>query len=179
MLTKIGILHTSFDARTEAALKYLVLQMNSLQNSLEFSFLPIPDDDPVLRRLESAEPLDYELIAKEMPSFCPSYLSFLRDQAQGFRIVANEPDCIVILSRARLSNRWYFMGTDKWAILALGDWEDVMAPPSFIEVSLALLVQVGAIAACGDESPQIHSETKGCLFDFTANLTDATEPRLR
>jgi hypothetical protein len=172
MPTRIGILHTAFDARTEVALKYLVLQMNSLQNSFEFSFLPMLAD-PLMDCLEAAEPVDQMLIAERMPSFCASYLLFLRAQAEGFGIVANEPNCIVILTKARLKNRWYFMGGYKWAILALGEWEDVMAPPSVIEFILALLVQIGAITACGEEFPPSHCETKGCLFDFTANLRDA------
>jgi len=172
MPTKIGILHTYFDPRTEAALKYLVLQMNSVQKSFEFSFLPMRDD-PFLLDLEAERPLDHMLITEGIPPFCASYLSFLRDQGEAFGIVASTPDCIVILSRARLSNRWYVMGDNNWALLALGEWEDVMAPPSFIEFSLALLVQIGAYTACGEHSPRSHSETKGCLFDFTANLLEA------
>jgi hypothetical protein len=55
--TRLEILHAlRDDGATEAALKYLVLYQNVLQESPEFSFLPVPMEDYSWNAFEPASP---------------------------------------------------------------------------------------------------------------------------
>jgi hypothetical protein len=175
--TRIGILHAlQDDGATEAALKYLVLYQNILQGSLEFSFLPVPQESALLEGLRASESsgrLDASVVTLEMPQFYSEYMQWATERAGRSGVLFDVPDVLIVLSRARFSNRYYFIGEDKWSIIALGDWDAIMAPPSVVESILTLLVEIGLIAACGEDWPRSHNETKGCLFDFTASLKEA------
>jgi hypothetical protein len=48
-----------------------------------------------------------------------------------------------------------------------------MAPPSILEFFMILIVERAVMLACGKNWPGGHLTTKGCLLDFTADLTDA------
>lgn len=48
-----------------------------------------------------------------------------------------------------------------------------MAPPSIFEFIITLLLRQAASFAAPSLSKSIHLGTKGCLFDFTAELSDA------
>jgi hypothetical protein len=140
---------------------------------LEFNFLPALQRNALLRRLESEESLDRLAISSEMPDFYRNSVETWVDEAREYGSVFEEPDVIVIISKARFEDRHYLTGEGNWSIIALGDWDRVMAPPSVVECVLTLLVKVGVLAACKGNFPSYHHETKGCLFDFTARLRDA------
>src|SRR2546429_6754616 len=56
---------------------------------------------------------------------------------------------------------------------ALGNWERHMAPPSILEFIVVLLMRQAASFAVPSLSKSLHLGTKGCLFDFTSELTEA------
>jgi len=168
--TLIGVILSGIDERTEAALKYLVLLQNCLQASFEFAFLPVPPDNKLLERLGSSKPLDRSEIERDMKSFRPSYDKWLSQDAAGYENLPPQLDGLVVVSTARFEDNYYLTGDGDWTILALGNWQRHMAPPSIVEFILTLLVETAVYAACDEKWPKGHHSTKGCLFDFTALL---------
>lgn len=82
------------------------------------------------------------------------------------------PEGIAVITRARFSDDHYGLKEGKVQIQALGDWKRSMAPPSIFEFILTLLIRQAASFATESVSRSQHLGTKGCLFDFTADLTD-------
>lgn len=74
---------------------------------------------------------------------------------------------------ARFSDEHYGLKRQRVHVQALGNWEKRKAPPSIFEFILAMLMQQAAGLAAPSLSKSIHLGTKGCLFDFTANLGEA------
>jgi hypothetical protein len=170
---KIGVLIAplaeNYDNR---ALKYLILNMNLLQNSFEFQILPLPD-------LEIIEQLSYNKTAnrieieKAMPEFLLNYKNQLQSQSSNFGLLHEDNVKIVILSSAKFKDNYYQAGGNGWSIIALGNWERVMAPPSIIEFFISMLVRTSIDKACKGSFPSRHIGTKGCCFDFSAQINDA------
>jgi hypothetical protein len=153
------------------ALKFLLLQLNTLQSTFEYQFLPVPDDS-LLSRLASGKELERIGVERELPRFANAYSDFLHRRAAAYELPAVLPDQILVVSRATFSDRYYVTGSEDVTILALGNWERVMAPPSLVEfiVTLALSASVDTLPLAHDPT---HLGTKGCLFDFNENLSNA------
>ncbi|HSG39170.1 MAG TPA: hypothetical protein VLE27_05995, partial [Thermoanaerobaculia bacterium] len=167
-------MHTSLGSPTDVALQYLVLQQNNLQTSFEYSFLPRKPGDLLLGRLDTGRPLDRHEVMSELSDFYKRYMAWAKEEAESYKLQeVEEPDELVIITKARFSDCYYLTGQDRCSVIALGNWDSMMAPPSLVECILTLLVKIGVAAACGEHRPRSHHETKGCLFDFTSSLSDA------
>jgi hypothetical protein len=171
--TKIGIILTKLGGLDIRALKYLVLFQNTLQESFEFEFLPTPEKNDFLEKLDSSEPLDRKSVEQNASKFFAQYDKESKEEAEDFELSYEPPDCFVILSTAKFADEYYVTGEDNWLIIALGHWQRSMAPPSIVEFFLALLVGTAIDTSCGENFPDRHHATKGCIFDFTADLDDA------
>src|SRR5262245_23347071 len=64
------------------------------------------------------------------------------------------------------------------SILALGNWRRAMAPPSIVEFFLGLIVTEAITTASPSLRHSGHLGTKGCSFDFSAQLRDARQQAL-
>jgi hypothetical protein len=153
------------------ALKFLLLQLNTLQSTFEYQFLPVPDDQ-FLDRLASGKVLERIGVERELPGFANAYLDFLHQRATAYELPDVLPDQILVVSRATFGDRYYVTGSEEVTILALGNWERIMAPPSLVEfiVTLTLSASVDTLPLADDPT---HLGTKGCLFDFNENLSNA------
>jgi hypothetical protein len=153
------------------ALKFLLLQLNTLQSTFEYQFLPVPYNE-LLNRLASGEPIERSDVDGELPRFAKTYSDFLKRRATDYELPAVLLDQILVVSRATFRDRYYVTGSEDVTILALGNWERVMAPPSLVEfiVTLALSASVDTLPLADDPT---HLGTKGCLFDFNENLLNA------
>lgn len=171
--TRIGVIIRSFEADALVALKYLVLTQNLEQESFEFEILPEPDQDAFLERLDSKVPQKRQELESEAKSFIERYELWLTSDAVAYGLQCDMPDLVVFVTALKFSDRYYLTGEVNWAILALGYWERSMAPPSVVEFALTLLSEVAIDTACGANFPPRHHATKGCAFDFNANLGDA------
>jgi hypothetical protein len=154
---KIGIIDVTGESKLSIVLKYLILQQNVLQSSFEFAFFPVPQETELFNILQTQKVLDRIQIEGQLSEFAKS---------------SNwEIDQVVIVSKVKFSDGFYLVGND-WNLIALGYWKDFMAPPSFVEFILSLIMASAVGFVLGDKLAD-HYETKGCLFDLTPDLNDA------
>jgi hypothetical protein len=133
--------------------------MNCLQTTFEFEFLPsapefdcaflpveyeffptTPQDDFCLMLSDKA-PVDGDRIRTEAPFFLRNYREFLGQEMTIFRIKEPLPNHIVLLTFAHFHNNYYTLRLKGLSILALGNWERYMAPPSILEFILTLILR--------------------------------------
>lgn len=170
---KIGILIAplakDYDNR---ALKYLILNMNSLQGSFEYQILPLLETE-LIEQLSFDKIADRSEIERAMPAFLQQYRSRLEATSTDYGLAHEDELKIVILSSARFSDNYYQTGGIGWSIIALGNWESIMSPPSIIEFFISMLIRTSIDEACAGSHPARHIGTKSCCFDFSAEIEDA------
>jgi hypothetical protein len=189
-VTRIGISVGRVPALNASALRFLVLHMNCLQTTFEFEFLPSapeflcpflpgeyeffpssPQDDFCLM-LSGKAPVDGDKIRAEAPLFLHNYREFLTEEMTVFRIKEPLPDHIVLLTFAHLHNNYYTLRLRGLSILAMGNWERYMAPPSILEFILTLILREAVAVVSPSLRGSVHIGTKGCLLDFTTWLNE-------
>ncbi|MBU4232827.1 MAG: hypothetical protein L6277_08465 [Desulfobacterales bacterium] len=170
---KIGIIITSLKSPEATTLKYLVLYQNTLQSSIEFQFLPVPEDAEVLIKLNSSKLLNRKEINRDINNYTIEYKDWLDDKANSYGLIQEAIDGIIIVSMAKFSDGYYMTRVNNWAVFALGHWEPYMAPPSVLEFILTLIIQFSTYIACKGSKSVHHNATKGCIFDFTYQLDEA------
>jgi hypothetical protein len=154
------------------ALKYLLLRLNTLQSSFEYQILPT-SPDKLLTNLASGKRLDRNAVLADLKTFSAEYSRFLDNQISLYKIPANRPDHYIIVSRATFEDEYYMTGSDHISILALGNWERYMAPPSLGEFIISLVLSSSTYALPNSIQGLTHFGTKGCLFDFNPDLENA------
>jgi hypothetical protein len=170
---RVGIIVADRGKINRNALKYLVLHLNCLQRKIEFEFLP-EFDDPFLRLMESGKVVNRDQAAIEAALFVDRCSEHLSSLGRAYQLPGDGcvPGNFIVVTLATFHNRHYGLNGERFALMALGDWEKSMAPPSIIEMILTLVLR----QAVGFLSPAFmrsrHLGTKGCLFDFTSNLAD-------
>src|SRR5438094_7800954 len=88
------------------ALKFLLLQLNTLQSTFEYEFLPDPDDD-LLIRLSSGEELKRKEIDEDLDRFSQAYSDFLYRKAKDYELPVVIPGEILIVSRAKFADNYF------------------------------------------------------------------------
>jgi hypothetical protein len=174
---RIGIVLASLGKANINALKFLVLQMNRLQNTFEFEFLPADPDDPFLVTLKSHDSnipqkaIERHVASDGATSFVGRYRKFLVDENR--EMAEATPNYFVILSLARLDKEYYSARGENVSLVALGNWEAQMAPPSILEFVLTCLVREALASISKNFHTSQHLGTKGCVCDFTPDMDDA------
>jgi hypothetical protein len=130
-LTRIGILLGDLGKINVVALKYLILQMNRLQHTFEYEFLDVPKNDPFIRRSFYQAPEDREDIKKEIPSFVTRYQSILAKEVGKYKAQESPVERFVLVTMVCFLDRYYSAYGEELSVLALGYWEDYMAPHQF------------------------------------------------
>lgn len=171
--TKIGIMIRLPSKENTIALKYLLLAQNLHQQSFEFELLPELPDDPFLKRLDSKGMQPRQEIEGEVPAFLERYKKWFRSDAAVFDLKPDLPDHTVFISKVRFDDHYYATGSAEWTVITLVDWHSEMAPPSAIEFVLTLVAEVATDIRLNPDFTPKHHTTKGCIFDFTADLDDA------
>jgi hypothetical protein len=173
---RIGVIIRKLESpSTENALQYLALHMNRLQRFFEYEFLPLPECRFVqlFEVLSEASPIRrVEKVKPAYPSFVREYALWLEAFTAGFQIKEPPPKKFVILSDVTFDDSFYVTGNGDVQVVALGEWRDSMSPPSIVEFFLTLLLRASLALVCPDTNEAVHFGTKGCLCDFTADLTD-------
>ena len=193
---RVGVLLSAdIDKASVPALKYLILHLNCLQSSFEYEFLPVPTDDPLLsyiadrtilpRKRRIAEKLrfrrkaveldlkDWPAVKRDIPEFLNRYYDYLDELRRYYELAEHLPQHYALISLAQFSSSFYLLREKEFGVIALGNWERVMAPPSLLEFIVTLLL-AQSVDLLGTPVDNIsHLGTKGCLFDFTAHLRDA------
>jgi hypothetical protein len=147
--------------------------MNSLQSIVEFEFLPLNLTDPFIKTISQNSKINREAIESDIPSFLERYETELVFSILGFDLSETPPDYFVLITMARLSDNYYETSRDRLSVLALGNWQRFMAPPSLLEFIITLTLKEAISASSPSIKNLYHFGTKGCLFDFTPTLDDA------
>ncbi|SRR5258708_2912714 len=169
----IGIILADMGKVNVQVLKFLVLHMNTLQQTFEFEFLPTYEDE-FLQKLSKQTSVDRNEIKGAVPLFLDRYQKYLQEEVAVYRIKDMElpTDHLILLSMACFNDNYYTTRKNGLAILALGNWEASMAPPSLIEFIYTLILRESVTFISSSLSGSVHLGTKGCLCDFTAPLSE-------
>ncbi len=170
---QFGILLADLGKLNVSALEYLVLHINTLQQTFEYEFLPSGDGE-FLQRLSPQTTISPEEIIDGVRPFLKRYQQFLKEEINGYNIKDTAiPDDFILITMARFKNNYYSLRESHLSILALSNWKRWMAPPSIIESILTQVVRETVSIVCPPLNTSVHLGTKGCICDFTANLYEA------
>jgi hypothetical protein len=178
---RIGVVTDPLGTENTAALRLLILHLNSLQTFFEFELLPGPPSDPLLALLASKWAINRDQVKAEMEPFVKHMRGYVDEQKREFEEgqkypLESPPARFVILANALFDDNFYSarMPNDAptCAIVALRNWKRSMAPPSLLEFFLVLVLRQAVALACPPLSGAVHYGTKGCLFDLNQQLGD-------
>jgi hypothetical protein len=156
------------------ALTYLLLHLNTLQNTFEYEILPCEEEDEFLSSLISQQPVDREQIRTKVETFIETYETCLQSWISDARITDTTlPTSYILITMTQFSDGYYTMRQNQLSILALGNWKRSMAPPSILEFLITLVIRESVATVSPSLCGSVHYGTKGCLFDFTPFLDDA------
>lgn len=169
---RIGIMLCGLEKANLAALKFLVLQMNSLQRSFEYEFLPTDPTDELIKLLTARSVVNRKVVIDKAIPFTQRYQRFLENCIADYELQEDPPNYFILLTMARFSDNFYSMNRERLSVLALGHWQRYMAPPSILEFILTLILRESIAMASPSLRRSIHLGTKGCLMDFTPSLDE-------
>jgi hypothetical protein len=126
-----------------------------------------PADHPLLNLLRQRPgPTHFEAVA-QIDDFVLRVNASCAEEANSYGLQAEQIDKIVLLTNTRFRDNYYYVGCPTWAIIALGGWQNELAPPSIVEYYLSILT-TSALDALG-AGIERHYLTPGCNFDFNAS----------
>lgn len=175
---RIGVLLSNDKELQVPALRYLLLELNSVQKHFEYEFLPndMPDSplEALTRDLHNLERIPLRDV--HAPKFMIEYRQYLQEVSGKYGLQKEPPNFFIFITMATFKDGYYsttpeFMLTDpnSIAILALGDWERKMAPPSILECILTMVIQDSTEFISPSFRRSIHLGTRGCICDFNAD----------
>lgn len=198
---RIGIVQC-IERIDDSALRYLILSMNSVQETFKFEFVPFNAKDqflrpflvkisflrrfldriPLLRRFLDKIPLWQRFLDKrstdrptsgKMLEYHYRQARYFEEEAKAYEQDDEPPYCFQVISEARFRDNYFYSSNGFVSIIALGDWKRWMAPPSILEFIQAFVLQ-SALFSLG-ANLKTHLGTRGCLMDFSARLSDARQ----
>ncbi|MBA6433786.1 hypothetical protein [Streptomyces sp. GMR22] len=168
---RIGLI-SCLDGVNGTALQYLILQLNALQGGFSFEFLPCDQADPFIAALNRSGRVDREDIRYQSLEFWERHKAFQLAYIQTFRTQEQPTGRVVLLTGARFHDNFYSMRQGNVSVIALGNWERWMAPPSILEFALTLTIREAMASVSSKLRGSVHLGTKGCPCDLTVSLDD-------
>ncbi|SRR5258706_11708070 len=167
---RIGVILLGLKYSSLPALQYLILHMNVLQKSFEYELLPFDFNDEFMQLLLNKE-VDYDSIHyKKVNEFTKRLKSFLEKTSASYELWDTPPEQYIIVCMARISSNYYSVSFKGLSILALGNWETIMAPPSILEFIITMILAESMRSVSEKSDQAFHLGTKGCISDFTPEL---------
>ncbi len=176
---RIGILLVGLEKINLAALKFLVLKINSLQKTFQYEFLPCNYQNEFTQMLLNKRPVDRERLKNEAPRFLDRHKEYLQTVIDEYNTKESPPDYFIIYTMAKFKDEYYTTRKGNLSVIALGNWERSMAPPSILEFFLTLTLRESIAAVSPSLEGSIHLGTKGCLCDFTHSLDEVRQKVLQ
>lgn len=170
--TRVALVLAGFPLEKATAFKYFLLLLNRLQTTFEFQFHDPPADDPLVSMLAGKERLDADEIRPRLLDFAKQLKADFENNVQAFDLSSTYVSQIIILSRATLTNLHFLIRRNQVSLLALGEWDRSMSPPSAAEFLQVAVLRAAYSAMEGGVWNTIHYGTRACVFDFTDNLED-------
>jgi len=169
---RIGILLGDLGKLNLRALKYLVLNMNSLQSAFQYEFLDCDPDDELILTLCGRQKVNRKAVKRGIPAFIKRQNKYFQNVVAESETQEPSPSYFILLSLAKFADGYYTTRVGDLSILALGNWKKSMAPPSILEFFLTLIVRESIAAVSPSLAGSIHLGTKSCAMDFTPYLQD-------
>jgi hypothetical protein len=170
---RVGVMFGPVDDLNVEAASYLILCLNTLQQTIEFELAPKPSESELWTLLSQNE-VERSRVEVAAASFQSKYETYWRELLS--RSIASEepPEHLVIISLARFSNKLYstVLKDQGVIILALGNWERYMAPPSLVEAVVFLVLRSAMALIDPHLREWQHLGTKGCLWDYNPYLRE-------
>jgi hypothetical protein len=156
----------------DSALRYMILAINSFTNSFQLEFVPFDATDEFLKPLLTAELTD-KPNGKDMMDFYFRQRNYFERRARYYEQQGEPPNCFQIISAAKFNGRYFWTSNGSMSVIAMGDWERSLSPPSILEFIQVFVLQGALLALC----PQLntHLGTSGCIMDFSGDLSDARQ----
>src|SRR6185503_13336755 len=105
-------------------------------------------------------------IKNDLPSLVKSYRDHLVALKDKYNLQEEIPDYFVLISPAKFADDYYTTRKGNASVIALGNWQRYMAPPTQVEFLLTLAVREVVSAICPSLRGSVHLGTKGCICDF-------------
>ena len=170
---RVGVIPTALEGAGLRAFQFLLFELNHLQSHIEYEILPA-DGHTFLEPHRTRSRLHRPTVRAEIPRFLSEYSATIRAHAGSFQGLHDPvPAGVILLSNARFDDNFYGTRTGMLQIIALGNWQRHMAPPSIIEFFLFLSLRYSLGFLHPSLFPSFHYGTKGCLWDQTPFLEDA------
>jgi hypothetical protein len=169
---RIGVVLNGLQGKANTvALRYLILEMNRVQSTFEYEFLPTPDD-PWLALLRQPGPTARSEVKAGAADFFVRHQSYLCGLNTKYSLMEAPPDYVVVVCLTTFDDTYYSTRSGGVSVIALGNWQRHMAPPSIVEFLLTLIVREAVASVSPTLRGSVHLGTKGCVFDFTLALDD-------
>lgn len=188
----VALVLAHFPKRHVVAFKYFVLLLNRLQQTFEFAFYDPPVEHALMKLLrkrwafpwtrhskpnKESGPIGRNLVDPDdarphLVPFAETLKAVAEERIKRFDLAPAFPQQVIIISRATLSNYHYLIRKQKVSLLALGEWDRSMAPPSAAEFLQLVVLRAAYSATEKGAWNTIHLGTRSCVFDFTRNLQD-------
>jgi hypothetical protein len=104
---RIGILLGDLHRLNLPALKYLVLNMNCLQQAFQYEFFNCDTEDKWLRLLGSRHEIERKSVKIKIPAFLKRLDSYLRDTIAASETQEPPPTYFILLSMAKFNDGYY------------------------------------------------------------------------
>jgi hypothetical protein len=169
---RVGIVFAAFPAKDTTPYKYFLLLLNSLQRSCEFELFDVNEDDDFIRTLDS-KIVDADTARNGLEEFGVRLRHHIALAIKAHDLAVEQPDQIIVVTGVTLSDYHYLIRRKLTTMLAVGQWERVMAPPSLVEFLQLLVLRAPYSALEGNVWNTIHLGNRACIFDFTENLANA------
>ncbi|MBL0347544.1 hypothetical protein [Candidatus Villigracilis affinis] len=113
-IKRIGIILNGFNNVNISALNYLVLQMNSMQHTFEYEFLPSLLDDDFINTLSSTEPIIRQQLKSRTPDFEKRYTLFIQSLISSYSLQEKPADYFIFVTTAKFADNFYTMRTGEY-----------------------------------------------------------------
>jgi hypothetical protein len=169
---RVGVIFAAFPAKDTTPYKYFLLLLNSLQRSCEFELFDIEEDDDFIKRL-SSKIVDADTARNGLEDFGTRIRTQIAMSIEAHDLAVEQPDQLIVITGVTLSDYHYLIRRKLTTMLAVGQWEKAMAPPSLAEFLQLLVLRAPFSALEGNVWNSIHLGNRACIFDFTENLDNA------
>jgi hypothetical protein len=105
-------------------------------------------------------------------NFFANYSNKISAGNNAYRLGEHTCEHIMIITLAHFTDHYYSWTGEQVGIIALGDWEKRMAPPSLLETIITLLLSESVLFLNKSYRQLYHFGTKGCVFDFNSSIDD-------
>jgi hypothetical protein len=166
---RVGLVFAAFPAKDTTPYKYFLLLLNHLQRSCEFELFDVDENDEFIKGLK-ADLVDGDDARNGLEAFGTRLRQQIASAIKDHDLAVEHPDQLIIITGVTLSDYHFLIRRKRTTMLALGQWETSMAPPSLAEFLQLLVLRAPFSALEGHVWNTIHLGTRACIFDFTRNL---------